>query len=314
MSVSDLEQEVRERINSPRLSLKLRGDSSKWNTVCAALDLISDTQIALDAYLNAPRVEELGIRYLYVYGAFQLLQSQQDAVTHLCNAAGLEEKAPGKVARICSLRSESVAHATRGKKEGRNRVGFIQRISLSQHGFTLGIAAADPWQHKAETVNISELIAGQNQHIVQVLTSLMNMFDEEENMHREAHRDDLLAAQFPSTLGYCFSKICEASYDPTYFVLGLPHLHIVEEVLVNLTTKLEERKIWGAYIGVDGAYKRLAHPLIQLRRYFSSEEESPLTAEDIPIFVSFVQNEMRELKEMAESIDSEYQEPSAGDS
>jgi hypothetical protein len=313
MSVSDLEHEVRERINSPRLSLKLRGDSSKWNTVCAALDVIGDTQMALDAYLNAPQIEELGIRYLYVYGAFQLLQSQQDAVSHLCNAVGLEEKAPGKVARIGSLRSESVAHATKGKKEGRNRVGFIQRISLSQYGFTLGIAAADPWQYETETVNISELVAEQNQHITQVLTSLIKMFDEEDK-HRDAHRDDPLSAQFPSTLGYYLSKISEASYDSIYFALGLPHIQFVEEVLENLKTKLEEREIWGAYTGIDEAYKRLEHPLMQLRRYFSRDEASPLTADDVPIFVSFVQNEMRDLKEMAESIDAEYQEPSAGDS
>lgn len=81
ISVSDITQQLRERIQIPRTTNRLLENSADWYKLCSALDVISDTDLGLDAYLDPPRVNSFGLQYLYVYGVFQLLQTQQDAVT-----------------------------------------------------------------------------------------------------------------------------------------------------------------------------------------------------------------------------------------
>jgi hypothetical protein len=314
MNVAELEQDVRERINRPRMQRALMEKTAGWNTVCSALDIIGDTEMALSAYLSHPKVEEPGLRYLFVYGAFQLLQSQQGAVQYLCNALSVKTKTKPKISRITALRSTAVAHPTSGRENNAHRAGFIQRVSLTHAGFTLMTVYSDSTRHKHEHVNLPELIANQRAVLGEVLSEVIEMLDEDENKHRETFREKKLVEAFPDTLGYDFSKICEAARDPSYFPLGAPHLHLVEKSIDRFREMLQERGLWGAYVGVDSAYEELAHPLKELKNFFADPNMSRLVSADIPVFAKYLSGCVDDLRSIAESIDEEYEaQAGAGD-
>jgi hypothetical protein len=53
-TISELEQQVRDRINEPRKHHSLFQDKIVWNKLCSCLDALGDTEMALDS-LSAVR-------------------------------------------------------------------------------------------------------------------------------------------------------------------------------------------------------------------------------------------------------------------
>lgn len=80
--VAQLEDEMRGFLTHfRRQTVRLR-NRAVWYKICSCLDVIGDTELALDAYLQSTVPTDTGIRYLHLYGAFQALILQQDAVQH----------------------------------------------------------------------------------------------------------------------------------------------------------------------------------------------------------------------------------------
>jgi len=63
-SISELETEIRDFINRGRRQQELLADPASWNTLCSALDVIGDTELALEAYAKWEHRCEIGERYL----------------------------------------------------------------------------------------------------------------------------------------------------------------------------------------------------------------------------------------------------------
>jgi hypothetical protein len=93
-SISELETEIRDFINRPRRQHELLADPASWNTLCSALDVIDDTELALEAYAKWERRSKDGEKYLLVYGALQVMEVQQDAVKYICETLGLPYSRP----------------------------------------------------------------------------------------------------------------------------------------------------------------------------------------------------------------------------
>lgn len=134
MTIVALEDQIRDRINARRKQNELISRGADWNKLCSALDVIGDTELGLTAYLEHPAIEEPGLCYLHVYGALQLLQTQQDAVEQVCRTLGLRPKASPKIPEVREVRSSAVAHPTAQQEDNATKSNFIVRSSLSQYG------------------------------------------------------------------------------------------------------------------------------------------------------------------------------------
>lgn len=306
MNNSELETEIRNRINKGRKQHELLGRSADWNRLCSALDIVGDTELALDSYLNQPDVVDIGLCYLHVYGAFQLLQTQQDAVDFICAAIGIRAKNSPKLPHIREIRSNSVAHPAAQKKNKATKSNFIVRSSLSQFSFTLMTVYSDETPYSQCNISLPRLIAEQRQALRNVLEDVITKMDEAEMKHREVHRAEKLREVFPDVLHYYFSKIFEAIHSPAYFPMGEMHVDRVTECLTNLKQLLEKRGEWGIYDSVSYEYKLLEYPLSELKSFFSKPTESKLNAQDAYIFCAFVSEQIKTLQEIAGEIDDEY--------
>jgi hypothetical protein len=63
-TISELEKEIRNKINTPWKQNALLQDSAVWEMLCSCLDTIGDTDLALHAYLELEWPEEDGARYI----------------------------------------------------------------------------------------------------------------------------------------------------------------------------------------------------------------------------------------------------------
>jgi hypothetical protein len=306
MTIAQLEDQIRDRINARRMQYALIRRGADWNKLCSALDVIGDTELGLTAYLTHSAIEEPGLCYLHVYGALQLLQTQQDAVEQVCRALSLRPKASPKIPEIREVRSNAVAHPMAQQEENVTRSNFIVRASLSQHAFSLMTVFSDDRQFVERHVSVPGLIDQQRRALTATLEEIIRTLDEVEMKHREQFREEKLAECFPQTLGYYFSKIFEAIHSPRYFPLGKMHVDLISECLVKLRVMLEQRGEWGIYESVDYEYELLEYPIEQLKIYFSDPAAAKLGAKDAYIFTAFVRNQFKSLQKIASEFDEQY--------
>ena len=306
MSIAELESKIRDRINRGRKQHELLGRSADWNKLCSALDIVGDTELAFDSYLKQSHIEDAGLCYLQVYGALQLLQTQQDAVAHICSALGIKARNSPKLPHIREIRSNSVAHPAAQKEDKTTKSNFIVRTSLTQHGFTLMTVYSDETPYSQSHVSIPSLVAEQREALRGVLEEVLAKMDEAEMKHRSEHRDEKLQGVFPDVLPYYFSKIFEAIHSSTYFPIGGMHVDLVAECLTRLKQLLEKRGEWGIYDSVNYEYELLEYPLVELKSFFADRVTSKLNAKDAYIFCAFVCEQLKTLQQIARELDDEY--------
>jgi len=75
--------QIRDLINKPRKQHLVLRNNHLWNQLCSSLDVVQDTDIAMEAYLRNAFPEEEREKYTRVYDILQVLVVQQDVARHL---------------------------------------------------------------------------------------------------------------------------------------------------------------------------------------------------------------------------------------
>lgn len=304
--VRKLESEIRDYINASRRQFQIMGNKANWNKLCSALDLVGDTELAIEAYPNLCSTESDGASYLVVYGVLQTLLLQQDAAKHIADSLELKNiKRPKQLDEIRIIRNSAAGHPTSQKENGAYKSCFISRISLSPVSFQMVTSFSNSSEPKFTTVSIPSLIEIQGKYIAELLKQVVDELKKQEMEHRLMHKDNKLEDSFPQTLSYHLGKIYEATYTRESFALGKVNLTTVSQVLEDFKNALESRSEWGVYDSVNFHYEQLEYPLQQLELYFNGE--SKLNEKDAYIFASFVEKQFDELIEIAKDIDKEYE-------
>lgn len=160
--IRQLETRIRDFINHPRLQHLLLQDTPNWHVLCSALDVIGDTQLAIEAYKNLADCADDGFQYLILYGILQALFVQQDAARHVLEALEVQyPEADPDIIYVREIRNDATGHPT--KREGSRKKNipqtshFIARFSLQTTGFLLFTESADGNDRQTQ-VQIPELL------------------------------------------------------------------------------------------------------------------------------------------------------------
>jgi hypothetical protein len=121
-------QEIREVVNGPFREHPALCESRSWNRLCAALDVLEDTESALDHYLQAWPDQDIGGQYLFIYGAQQAMVVQQGAVYILHDSLGLPCERTDTLAEIRDARNKAVGHPMDKRAGGDGLACFISPI------------------------------------------------------------------------------------------------------------------------------------------------------------------------------------------
>ncbi|MBN1383245.1 MAG: hypothetical protein JXA41_16390 [Deltaproteobacteria bacterium] len=306
ITVRDLEQQIRNFINHPRKQYVLLQDKAAWNMLCSCLDLIGDTELAIAAYGQNQSLEDVGGKYLLVYGILQTLFLQQDAVRNLCEALNIEYAADPVLEQIRKIRNDSIGHPTkRGNGKGK-AFSFISRTSLSKYGFDLMTTYPDGRSPLFQHINILSLIENQKQILTQVLTEVLKQLKKEEAEHKAMFKSDHVQDAFPNVLHYYFEKLYETIHGSKPEEFGTIHINLIAETLNNFKIKLENRGILKAYDSVGYLLELLEYPIAQLSAYFVQPDAPTIDKKTAYIFAFFVEKHVEELIGIAKEIDEKY--------
>jgi len=302
-------QEIRDFVNKPRKQFNLLKNHKLWNQLCSSLDVIEDSDLAIDAYLNREFSKDDGEKYLRLYGVLQALFLQQDAVTNFCESLGLPNDliTDPKLKEIRAIRNDSIGHPTkRGKYKSYH---YISRISITKSKFQL-ISYYGNNKTTVRAVLVIDLVKEQRKYLSKIFKKVIKILKAEEKAHKEKFKMEKLEAVFPDTLPYYIEKIFENIGKLDRAKLGLGHVKLVKEIMDKIKESLQKRGIEiDTYDSIKYLYELLEYPITELELYFdeSKAKEGPkINDKTAYIFTCFIKGELCELKGIAKEIDDEY--------
>ena len=299
-------EDFRNLINSfHRIKHVILKDPAKWNPLCSAMDVIGDTEDAISSFEERVDSEDRGKKTLEIYGLFQCLIVQQDAVNELNSLLGSKIIENEELDEIRDFRNDGTGHPVRRTHGVPARSNFLYFNGSAPGKLTLHRAFHDG---KDEMIEISplEMISRQQIHIKKSLETLNALLKEKERQHREEHRKKKLASLLAG-YEYCFEKIF------SHLVASqLDNFHLAEIQFNQLLGKigqfkdqLGKRGIRQALPGLKVTLEELDQPVIRMKEYFSGT--SPFEPKDILSFATHLHGLTEELLEMAQEIDDEYE-------
>lgn len=147
---------------------------SRWHQVCAAMDVVSDTEWAIDAFLDIhPDVvaeETKGDQYLAAYGVLQAMFLQQDAIRSIHKALEHPLGRDEVLMRIRAIRNDSIGHPTDSRS---GRFHFIVQHYLSRRGYQLMSFGASEEDYRDYWVDLPTLASSQRVAIANALATLL---------------------------------------------------------------------------------------------------------------------------------------------
>jgi hypothetical protein len=312
-----LSASTRDLINAPRKCAALLTNLPHWYAICSSLDVIGDTDLAIDSYRAGKLGTSEGAKYLAVYGLLQALAVQQTATFGLAKALGIPEtraQYPG-LKSINDVRNDAIGHPT--NREGGQSFHFITRATLGPQAFHL-LSVDRLGRRSFRTVSVARMLEDQIDGICALLQRIIGALEREEADHREAFRMEKLTALFPTTLSYHFGKLKEAigAADDGLGAVGIVELGVITDTITRVREAIARRGLEEAW-NLQYTYADLKYPVGQLEEYFQARKnrQSPgLDPRAAQIFAWYLEQRVQNLRQTAGEIDLQYAEAGAGSS
>lgn len=298
---------IREFINHPWKQNLLLKDNVRWDQLCASMDVIEDTQIAIEYYKKLEDFDAYKGGYLFLYGLLQAFFLQQDALNHL-SIALFEKKINFKkdypdLYVIRELRNDAIGHPT-NRNRG-NSFHYISQISISKNSFTLASYFPKSTKSESREIMVKDLEIQQEKNAIKILNDVINLLEQELISHRAKFKNSKLKDIVPQVLFYSISKIYEGIY--SNYPLAKMKFDIIIEAYEKIKKGINER--YGSYEvlpGVKDVFDKLDHIVTKLQDWFS--KNNIYQNKDAEIFVDALKNRFKELIEMLDGIDDEFKQ------
>ena len=297
---------IRDFINGARVKAELLKNKPLFYQLCSCMDMAEDTQIAINAFGKKEKPEK-GEVYLEIFGLLQALFLQQDAALHLTEALEFEvsiEEYP-RLKEIREVRNDAVGHPTKRGNPVRSW-NFIIQHSLSYESFEI-MAWHSPEGHTRTVVKTRDIMQDQQKYITEILKKTFTEIKRRDTDYKARFKMKKIVDTLPDTMGYWCEKMYSAVSRVDELNLGEFGATSAQNALRGFEEELTRRGIAiDTYPGIELTFNELRYPLEKLQGHFSSQ--ATLDTEAAHIFVDFVRIKLKELKKMAEELDSEFNE------
>jgi hypothetical protein len=304
-AVEQREKKIRDLVNHPWKLQGLLEDKTKWNKICASMDVIGDTQIAINDFFKLPTFSSNSGGYLFLYGLLQALFLQQDAINHLSEALfdqsiNWKDDYPD-IHLIRELRNDSIGHPS--KRGSDKSFHFIARYSISNGYFKLMSHYSDLNRHVFRDFKIQEIKEKQEKSIIIVLDKVIDIMEKEYETHKKNFSDKKLS-DLTNGISYSISKVYEGIYNS--YPLAEMNFSIIKSTIDSIKTELEKRygKL-SALPGVEDVIRRIDYIIKRMDGWVN--ENNLLNNNDAEVFMDSFSDRFEELEEMLREIDEEFQ-------
>jgi len=304
-------ERIRDIINEHRTQKDLMKDLGLWSQICSSLDVIEDTELAISAYSEGKFRSTEGELYLGIYGLLQSLYLQQDAAFNLCEALAIPTKIDDfpNLKNIRDIRNDSVGHPTKRGTNKSHSYHFISRVTLKVNGFQL-LSFDSNQTLRSNNINILDMLEYQKRDISKILESVIRELEMRVMDHKEKFKSKKLETILGTNLEYDLGKIHECAgvalgeETKTNHDLGAGFLSSIKERLKSFQDALSERGL-ESIDAIVYLYPIIEYPLNELDAYFKGSRDS-INDETADIFAYFLSHKILELRDIARSIDEEY--------
>lgn len=170
--ISDLSDEIRSFINEPEYHSLISLDDSGFKQLCSCLDLIGDTELALDAYTNLQYPSAIGEKYLALYGVLAAMRLQQDAVKHLSESLAINYQEVEELRLIRETIESIIFNATKKEINGVQCASGITQPTMSHAEITLWTLPTGA-NFKYKHIRILEIIQTQRNILTNALSKML---------------------------------------------------------------------------------------------------------------------------------------------
>lgn len=304
--IENIFREIREICNHPWKRELLFQDKIIWNRLWTSLDVIEDSQIAINDYTNLSEFSSNEKGYLYVYGILHALYLQQDALCNLNKALFGQDidfkKDYPELYNIRENRNNSIGHPT----DRRNGDSFhhISRISIEKKGFSMiSYFPKKGEETKFEDINILSCIETQEKLLITILSDTMEKLKSDFDNHKSKFKNDKLLSLVPPTIDYKFSKLYE-NIDRDYPLVE-SNFDTISKIYKNIKDGIIERYSGlSALSGIELTTERLDYLLDRLKRDLLENKIKDKL--ELEIFIDALKSHFDELKSMIVEIDEEF--------
>ncbi len=232
-------EEIRDYIDSPRVQSDLIKDSYKWAKLTNILDIIGDTEYAIQSYIerNESDTTRLEIEkcLLQVYGLLQAIFIQQDAIKHLSEIHNIPMNSEA-LKKIREIRNKFAGHPTDYKRKGKSP---FHRI-IPESNKIMRLWSFQDGDNLYETINVIEdIILPQEEEIKRILRIIHNKLLQKEKVHKLEFCDVKLDKNFPDILLYGARKLRFWQKD-TY--MASSDLENIKNAIDEFSQELSRRK------------------------------------------------------------------------
>lgn len=302
----EISRELRDYGHNPRHLQRLSAVHFDWMQLWTALNIVDDVDLAVKAYLDADFPWTPGEQYLRVFGIFQALFVQQDALRQFVDVI-----LPGSAITFVDVlkdvreaRNASVGHPAELKRSGDVSAHGINRSTMGKEGFQL-MCCSEKTGVTFRSIPILELIAKQRKEAVRILSVVLKELKEQDEKHKSKFRDESLKESFHLVL-YAFEKIGE-DLDGTRIAMGPWAVGELQSSLDRFQQELHKRGLdVETYDNVKYLYEKIKYPLGELREFFDSAPCEIASRKAATVYADALQASFMELMDAAGEIDEEY--------
>ncbi len=300
-TIHELEHEIREYINHPRVQHGIMSDRRDWMQLCTSLDVIGDSQLAIDAYSTSTSDSGSGVAYLQVFGLFQAFFLQQDATTHLAEVLQIALPDNSGLREVRGTRNDIVGHSTKRGNNNSRTSHAISRVSLSKWGFDVVSTTPASADIVLRAIDVRRQMELQLNGIVDRLRQILLEIQNREREHAMNFADQKLADIFPQTMSYHCTKIFEGIHRSSDIPLAKVNLEMVNGWVESFRSALTDRDELPGNEFIQYHFDQLRNPFERLRGFFDGN--SPLNADDAYAIAFFLHAKVKELAGIAAEFD-----------
>lgn len=202
--------EIRDLVNNPWKRAILFKDKKNWRMLCACMDCIEETQLAIDSFFKLPNFSADEGGYLYLYGLLQACFLQQDAVSNLhmvlCGQGIDWKNSYSTLYEVRELRNDAIGHPT---NRGKQSFHFIPRNNIRRDSFQIW-SFGDVFPHGCREQNIlfEKVRQIQEEVISKVLGGILSKLQMDLKHHKQEFSEKSLCRLIDS-IKFDISKIRE---------------------------------------------------------------------------------------------------------
>lgn len=169
-----MEHEIRKIINRDGgefYNKHFKNHRDDWNVLCASMDTVGDTTLAIQDFKENGIGQSAGEKYLRLYGLLQAIYLQQDAIEFLFKVIKKNFDDKNKIKKwnddslknwymLRNYRNLSSGHPVENKtfERGRTKRALISRVTISSSGFQLMICDTKSVGAKFQDVQLKDLV------------------------------------------------------------------------------------------------------------------------------------------------------------